>query len=49
MNSTDREPNACEILSMLRFMHYNGDLSNLGQILRRHMRKEWSFLCDSFI
>ena len=34
---------------MLRDMHYNGDLSNLGQILRRHMRKEWSFLCDTFI
>ena len=48
-NSTDRLPNDNEIVSMLRNMHYNGDLSNLGQILRRHMRKEWSFLCDSFI
>ena len=48
-NSTDRLPNDSEIVSMLRNMHYNGDLSNLGQILRRHMRKEWSFLCDSFI
>ena len=47
-NSTDRLPNDNEIVSMLRNMHYNGDLSNLGQILRRHMRKEWSFLCDFF-
>ena len=48
-NSTDRLPNDNEILRMLRDMHYNGDMSNLGQILRRHMRKEWSFLCDSII
>ena len=48
-NSTDRVPNDNEIVRMLRDMHYNGDLSNLGHILRRHMRKEWSFLCDSFI
>ena len=47
--STDRMPTDDEIVRMLRDMHYNGDLSNLGQILRRHMRKEWSFLCDSFI
>ena len=38
-NSTDRLPTENEILSMLRDMHYNGDMSNLGQILRRHMRK----------
>ncbi|KAL1808707.1 hypothetical protein ACET3Z_025697 [Daucus carota] len=48
-NSTVRVPTENEIVSMLRDMHYNGDLSNLGQILRRHMRKEWSFLCDTFI
>ena len=48
-NSTDRLPSDSEIVSMLRDMHYNGDLSCLGQILRRYMRKEWSFLCDSFI
>ena len=48
-NSTDRVPTDDEIVRMLRDMHYNGDLSNLGQILRRHIRKEWSFLCNSFI
>ena len=48
-NSTNRLPNDNEILQMLRDMHYNGDMSNLGQILRRHMRKKWSFLCDSII
>ena len=48
-NSTDRLPTDNEIFGMLRDMHYNGDMSNLGQIFRCHMRKEWSFLCDSII
>ena len=48
-NSIDRLPTENEILRMLEDMHYNGDMSNLGQILRRHMRKEWSFLCYSII
>ena len=38
-NSTNRVPNDNELLRMLKDMHYNGDMSNLGQILRRHMRK----------
>ena len=42
-NSTDRLPNDNEIVSMLRNMHYNGDLSNLGQILRRHSAKSGVF------
>ena len=48
-NSTNRVPNDNEILRMLKDMHYNGDMSNLSQILRRHMRKELSFLCNSII
>lgn len=47
-NST-ASPTDDEIRSMLRSMNYNLDSSNLCQIKRKGLRREWSFLCDDFI
>ncbi|KAL8157051.1 hypothetical protein AgCh_001954 [Apium graveolens] len=38
-----------DVSSMIISMGYSFDPSRLGEVRRKGLRKEWSFLCDSFI
>ena len=48
-NNCDRSPEYAEIVSMLNSINYSKETDNLGKIVRKGMRKEWSFLSDAFI
>ena len=48
-NNCDSGPTYAEIVSMLNSINYAKETDNLGKIVRKGMRKEWSFLCDAFI
>ena len=48
-NNCGRIPNYAEIVSMLNTINYAKETDNLGKIVRKGMRKEWSFFCDAFI
>ena len=42
-------PNDEQIVSMLNDMHYSLPTTHLGKIVRKGLRREWSYLCDAFI
>lgn len=42
-------PTQYEIVSLLNSIGYSLPTDNLGKIVRKGMRKEWSFLSDAFI
>ena len=48
-NNYDSSPTYAEIVSIFTAINYAKETDNLGQIVRKGMRKEWSFLCYAFI
>lgn len=44
-----RGPTNADIINMLNCIGYVRTNGNLGAIIRKGMRKEWSYLCDAFI
>ena len=48
-NNCTSDPTTGDIIDMLESIGYNGDMTNLGKIGRKCMRKEWNFFCDAFI
>ncbi|MGI4673406.1 hypothetical protein ACR2XN_28485 [Klebsiella pneumoniae] len=48
-NNCDISPTYAELVAMLNAIKYAKETDNLGKIVRKGMRKEWSFLCDAFI
>lgn len=46
INNVDARPNDIQITDMLDARQYSNEI-NLGNVLRIHMRKEWSFFFDS--
>lgn len=48
-NHCEKGLEASNIISTLYFKSYNGKISNFDKIVRKYLRKEWSYFCDNIL
>ena len=48
-NTVTTLPSDNQLVNMLNAMNYALPTSALGKIVRKGLRREWSFLCDAFV